>query len=109
MKTPNHKPARRRQHPVFAHTPEQAIAAHADALYARALWRVECAACAEVSEPRELPEITRKRPADAASRRAQFAMQVARAEFGRFYWQDPLGRPRKSAKAPTNGATRGRR
>jgi hypothetical protein len=107
VKTANHKPAGRRQYPAFARTPEQALAAHADALYARALWRAECAAGAEASEPELLTRMTRRPPAEAAARRAQFAMQAARAEFGRFYWQDPPAGPKKPAKRPGNGATKG--
>jgi hypothetical protein len=92
VRAPNDRPARRRGHPAFERTPEQQAAAHAEALYAQALWRAECAARGEVSEPQPLTRITRRPPADDAARRAQFAMQVARAELGRHYWQDPLVR-----------------
>jgi hypothetical protein len=108
MGSPDHRPARRRQSPAFAPTPEQRAAAHADALYALAVWRAECAARAEASEPQVLTRLTRRPPADGATRRAQFATQAARAEFGRFYWQDPLAGKKKPPKRPGNGAARTR-
>jgi hypothetical protein len=107
VKAPNHRPAHRRPYPAFERTPEQRAAADAEALYALALWRAECAGRAEVSEPQLLTWITRRPPADDATRRAQYATQVARAEFGRFYWQDPLAGRKQPAVRP-NGATRGR-
>jgi hypothetical protein len=37
-------------------------------------------------------ERLRRPPPTDDKRRAQFAIQTARAEFGRFYWNDELGR-----------------
>jgi hypothetical protein len=38
------------------------------------------------------PEPLRRPVPTAAEQRARFATQAARAEFGRFYWNDELGR-----------------
>jgi hypothetical protein len=104
VRAPDYRPARRRQYSAFERTPEQRATADAEALYALALWRAECAGRAEVKERQLLTRITRRPPADEAARRAQYAMQVARAEFGRFYWQDPLAGRKQPAKRPSNGA-----
>lgn len=37
-------------------------------------------------------ESVRRPPPTEDARRAQFAIQTARAEFGRFYWNEKLGR-----------------
>ena len=104
MRAPDHRPARRRQSPVFERTPEQRAAADAEARYALALWRAECVRV-EVSEPPQvLARTTRRPPADEATRRAQYATQVARAEFGRFY---SLTGRKQLAKRP-NSATKRR-
>ena len=109
MQSRDHGPAHRRHYPARQPTPEQAAAAYAEALKARAQWRAECAAGIKVSEPQQVPaRITRRPPADEATRRAQYAAQAARAEFGRFYWQGPLAEKKKPAKRPTNGATKTR-
>jgi hypothetical protein len=109
VRAPDNWPPRRRRQPAFERTLEQAATAHADALYAQALWRAECAAHEEASEPQAVSPGTRRPRADTATRRAQFAMQVARAEFGRFYWQDPPAggkKPARPAKRPANGCAR---
>jgi hypothetical protein len=46
--------------------------------------------CRPNQEGKQLP--VRRPPPTEASRRAQFANQSARAEFGRFYWNGELGR-----------------
>lgn len=43
-------------------------------------------------EPASKPEPVRRPPPTEAERRARFATQTARAEFGRFYWNDELDR-----------------
>jgi hypothetical protein len=109
VRAPDNRPPHQRRHPAFTRTPEQAAAAHADALYAQAVWRAECAAREEANEPQLLARITRRPPGDTATRRAQFASQVARAEFGRFYWQEPVSKkPAKPPKRRGNGATGGK-
>jgi len=42
------------------------------------------------SQPK--PELLRPPPPGEDMRRAKFAAQTARAEFGRFYWSDDLGK-----------------
>jgi hypothetical protein len=109
VRSPDHRPAHRRHYPARQPTPEQAAAAYAEAFKSRAQWRAECAAGIKVSEPQQVPaRITPRPPADEATRRAQYAAQVARAEFGRFYWQDPLAGKKKPPKRPGNGAARTR-
>jgi hypothetical protein len=39
----------------------------------------------------EKSEPVRRQPLSDEGRRAKFAVQTARAEFGRFYWNDDLG------------------
>jgi hypothetical protein len=46
-----------------------------------------------VKPPQETkPAQLRRPPVNEEARRARFATQTARAEFGRFYWNDELGR-----------------
>jgi hypothetical protein len=40
----------------------------------------------------EKSERLRRPPLSEEDRRSKFAVQTARAEFGRFYWNDDLGR-----------------
>jgi hypothetical protein len=42
--------------------------------------------------PQPKPEPLRQPPASEDLRRAKFAVQTARAEFGKFYWNDDLGK-----------------
>jgi hypothetical protein len=63
-------------------TPEQLAQAYEDALRCRAEWRARKrnTAGSEVPAPQVL------QPPDELKRRANFASGIARAEFGRFYW-----------------------
>jgi hypothetical protein len=45
--------------------------------------------------PQSKPEPLRQLPPSEEIRRAEFAAQAARAAFGRFYWNDGLGRRMK--------------
>ena len=72
-------------------TPEQAANVQQRALAWRQQWQVERAANGQPVAPR-----SKERPAVSAEaeakRRARYASQVARSEFGRFYWNEELGR-----------------
>jgi hypothetical protein len=72
-------------------TPEEIAAAHQRALAWRAGWRNELAGKGKQAAPRAAP----RPPAEDTKRRARYASQVARAELGRFYWSDALGRQMK--------------
>jgi hypothetical protein len=82
---------RRGRDPIDAlsgRTPEEIAAAHERALAWRAGWRNELAGNGKQATPQAAP----RPPEDDARRRARYASQVARAELGRFYWSDALGR-----------------
>jgi hypothetical protein len=105
LRAPDNRPAQRRRPPAFERTPEQAAAAHADALYSQAVWRAECAKRAEANASPPPPPAARRPRPEAEAQRASFAAHVARAELGRFYWQDGAGKkPVKPRKRPSNAA-----
>ena len=74
-------------------TPEQAAAVRALALKWRDEWRAEIAAHAGNANGHNdkvpAPQILRRTKSEKAAA-AQFAIAVARNEFGRFYWSDKL-------------------
>jgi hypothetical protein len=84
VKPQDHRLRRRPVDRLSGRAPEQLAAAHERALEWRASWRDEPAGSNGNKTPRP--------PENEAKRRERFASQVARAEFGRFYWSDALGR-----------------
>ena len=81
----------------------------AEALAARAEWRQELKSRGEAANGAAAPPVKPWRTKDDTARRAQFAEQVARAEFGRFYWSEKRqpGRPgKKKADKAENAKSR---
>ncbi len=78
-------------------TPGQLALAHAEALKWRERLRSEKVAPTPGLNG-QIPQRL-KGPRDEAKERAQFAANVARAEFGRFYWSEELVGKKRSPKS----------
>ena len=101
MKSDNHKGTRRRRAPI-ERTPEEVARAHEDALWWRARLRAEVKG--EIEPPAPVPPAADPALTQAereAAGRARFATAIARAEFGRFYFNG--ARPARKRKPVRNG------
>jgi hypothetical protein len=81
-----HRGIGRKKKPLLRPTPEQLAAAHEEALKWRERLRSEKTTATNGPNGQTAPRL--RRPRDEAKERAQFAADIARAEFGRFYWDE---------------------
>jgi hypothetical protein len=88
---PSHNDRGARRHTARPLTPEQAAAIRALGLKWRDEWRAEIAARAGKTNGHtiKVPTALRRAKSEKAAT-AQFAIAVARNEFGQFYWSDKL-------------------
>jgi hypothetical protein len=93
-----HRGDRRKKKPLPRPTPAQLAAAHAEALKCREWVRSEKTTAANA--PNGQSPLRPKRPRDEAKERAQFAANIARAEFGRFYWDEERAKEAGKKKPP---------
>jgi hypothetical protein len=93
-----HRDIRRKKKPPLRPTPEQLAAAHEEALKYRAWLRSEKKSA--TSGPNGQTPSPPRRPRDEAKERAQFAANIARAEFGRFYWDEERAKKAGKKKPP---------
>jgi len=96
LKFHEHRGNGRKKRPLRL-TPEQLALAHAEALKWRERLRAE--KTAPVPGPNGQIRPRPQRPRDEAKEQAQFAANVARAEFGRFYWSEELAGKKRSPKS----------
>lgn len=89
---------RRKKKPLPRPTPEQFAAAHEEALKCRAWLRSEKKTA--TSGPNGQTPPPPRRPRNEAKERAQFAANIARAEFGRFYWDEERTKEAGKKKPP---------
>lgn len=109
MKHQDHRRFGQGRDKPYAPPPLQSALRLAEALAARAEWRQELKSRGEAANGAAAPPVKPWRTKDDTARRAQFAEQVARAEFGRFYWSEKRqpGRPgKKKADKPQNAKSR---
>jgi hypothetical protein len=99
VKAPKDSRARRRRAPIKL-TPQELAWARQDAMRWRASLRAERnGAPAGVVAPRPVRTVDETEPPDQdAEQRARFAAAIARAELGRFYFKEHIGKPAKARK-----------
>jgi hypothetical protein len=93
-----HRGIRRKKKPLPRLTPDQLAAAHKEALKCREWVRAEKRATTNAPNGRIAPRSIRSR--HEAKERAQFAANIARAEFGRFYWEQERAKGAGKKKPP---------
>ena len=97
MQSHEHRRPPRRQGPAEPLSPEQSAERHQRALLWREAWRAEVAARVNGVNGHAAPPPA-PRPKPAAKSSARFASEIARAEFGRFYWKGAPPAALKPAK-----------
>ena len=94
------KQGRRHRKVIVRLTPDEISAKKQLGLIWRAQWRADMAAQRDTASP---PAPPRNVSADEAKRRDRFAEGIARAEFGRFYWDDKRAAGKPKAHRTPNG------
>jgi hypothetical protein len=90
--THGHRRSGRRSRESERLTPEERAAIREQALIWRKRWRDEMAAGNPANSTKE-PQRFKQRQQTNGLDRAKFASGIARAEFGRFYWDERKGGP----------------
>lgn len=91
--------ARRRSDTIQQWSAQESAAIRELGRKSRDAWRAEKAERTEATNGPAAPDARTAQPERKLATNADFAAGIARAEFGRFYWNAPRERPLKAAMA----------